>query len=319
MPRPTPNSQYLTRLATMLQKMHGAAIEEPTLLHATPGRRLAVMGSRRKKNLFVFEQETGDIIVELPMPERVRSAMDYRAFVFSEDEKLIGAYNRSIRHFTVWSFEQKKPVNHIKGEGRANPTIAFLPFGFFAISDGPRINMHRVGGAQDGYIQLADELQAIHFIPSPHDPGLLTAVASFQLGNDGHSICCFHIRNNNVVASGDGPPRRSQDHHPMQRITSLHEMKKIPGSTSKVMVVLEEERSTDLLEDGSLDVADNFQTRLLALDPVKCKFYRDDIRLEGRFCLESSGEELHLLDEWGRRRRVGGFPLKLETIDWRLE
>lgn len=319
MPRPTPNSQYLTRLATMVQKMHGEVIEEPTLLHATPGRALAVMGSRMKKKLFIIEQETGDITAELPMPERVRSPMDYRSFVFSDDDQHLGAYNRSIRHFTVWSFKDKKAINHVKGEGRSIPTMAFLPFGFFAIADGPRINIHRLGGAQDGYIQLSDELQSIRFIPSPHDPGLLVATASFRMADGGHSICCFHIRSNNVVASGDGPPRRPEGNGPVYSTTGLHEMAKIPGSTSKILVVLEEERETPVLPTGELDVADRYQTRLLALDPMKCKFYRDDIRLEGRFCLESSGHELHLLDEWGRRRRVGGFPLKLETIDWRLE
>ncbi len=320
MPRPVPYSTHMAALARKIQKEQKSAIINPTLLAVDQQHKFAVVAGKEDPTLCILNLETNKVQVELELPSRCRSGLDFRNFQFSDDHKYLCGYMNSRKTFILWNIENGKVAFEKKGEGKLNPTCCFLPNELVAVADGPRINIYKLDGDQDSYVTLSKEMESVTLFSATHDPGLLALVASFKQASGKHVIVCFHIKDGSVASSGEGPTRDGSTSAMEDCNISLKEMMQIPGATSKILIILEEEtREAVALDESEILPDHRYVTRLMALDPANCRFYEDEITFEGRYCLEISKGELHFLDEWGRRRRVNGFPMKVENIDWRLE
>lgn len=319
MARPVPNSTFLSDLARRIQKTLKRQINMPTLLAATPSSKIAVVAGMGEKCLHLFNQETGHVTVRLPLPPRTRSSLDYRAFRYHPNGRTLCGYNKYDGTFVVWSMEDGAIRNTIGGERKLAPAMEFIGELYVAVSDGSRVHVAEVGGPVKHHTFLSEDLRSITFYTHLSKPNLLFVVASVKRGKSGFSLICLHVQDGKILSSGEGPFRGATPEPGLERDLLLHELAHIPGSTQKVLVTLEEERLRPVegLDEDARD--DVFRTRLVGLDPLRPAFYRDELVLEGRFCLEASGSELHMVDELGRRRRVEGFPLRLTSIDWRLD
>ncbi len=319
MPRPLPNSAFLIDLARRLQQTQTRGETSPSLMWGHPQASFAITAYHGAKEIEVVDLKAGKTKHALPLPPKCRFGSDFRAFTFNQARTLMGAYNPGSRTFAVWSLDKGELKNTIIGEGKIPPTIAFLPDNTVAVCDGPKVARHDIGGAQVGFVALADMLRSLLIFPISGRPGVLSAVAVFEVENGDRSIACFQLRSAGVSASGDGPTRAKLPNPLFESELAIREIAPIPGAPDGVFIVLEEERISAIgLGDEQLP-DDTFKTRLVALDPVKCQFFRGEQELDGRFCLENSGEELHLVDESGRRRKLEGMPVSIKAIDWRLD
>ncbi len=316
MPRPVPQSHYLANLARRVQKTQKHVVQRPVLLDADRTRGYGIIAGSQDRHLHLFDCAKGRIFLDLPLPRRADRGADFICFTFDREYKHLAAYNRNTGFFSVWSMETGKHVAESEGKRKTAPTIAFLPNDEVAFADSPQISLHKIGKGEKSVSYVSNDLRSLRLYAPKEDDTLLFGLGVFLKGGVGLSISCFHIRDGQIVAGREGP-YRSMPNDPAMRIRLLlHELLKLPGTD--LLVALEEERLSLSSPNTGEILDEEYRTRLVAVNPISCKFESEERMLRGRFCLEYQDKELHLLDESGRRRLIKGIPLEAEPIDWRL-
>lgn len=319
MAKPVPYSQTLTSLARRVQKTQRHAVNMPTLLAANKSGSLAVLAGTEDPCLHVFDSESGKVVNDLPLPQKAARGADFRSLTFNNEGSYLCGYNPQTRIFAVWSLKESKLINEIDGEGVLPAAITFLHGDKVAVADSPRICIHRIGGDQTSVSYVAEELVSIRLFAPEKDTTVLLGIGVFAKKLGGHLISSFHIRHGSIVAGREGPNRPYPKDKNLKSMVRLQECARMPGLKSEMLVYLEEEEVTRYDPSGMYILNREFKTRLFALDPISCKFVSETKVFDGRYCLEEAEGELHLLDELGRKRRLVGFPLQTQNIDWRLE
>lgn len=309
----------MTELALWVQGQFRKTMPGASMLAASPASRHALMVDRGNREFFVLDCGAKRILHSLPLPPRARYASDYSGFIFSPAGNHLGGYNFRDRSFAVWSLAEGKLLSSIDGEGDLSPAMVFLDEGHIVFADSNRVHVNTVFGKEISTVRLPDQTRDLAFFPMANGQQAFIAVAVIQRRNLGSHIHVFRIEKGKIAARSEGPYRERTEGPRETKAITLHELYNIPGSTTRSLVLCEEEHVRK--EPRELDgiVEDRFLARICALDPTKVEFHEGELTIEGRHCLEISNSELHLVDEMGRRRRVHCFPLRLENADWRLE
>lgn len=322
MPRPVPHAMLLTELARRVQKTQRRVVPSPTLLAANPHGTEALVAAWGKPSLHLFDCNLGKIMYEFQLPSSTYMASDLCKFAFSDDRRWLCGYDRRQQSFFVWSLVDGALHNEVKGEGTHPPVIAFLQEGLLATADSIRVRVHRVSEGQLYETTLDDDLRSLSLYSTYQLPTRVIVVGVLQKGTLGHTFACYHLEEGAVVSETEGPYRTRPADSGFSRYIHLHEMMHVPGMTSDILIVLEEERLAPAINPEEPDEEspdeDRYSTRLVALNPITSQFYTDEVSLDGRYCLERTASALHLIDDRGRRRQIAGFPLAVTPVDWRL-
>lgn len=316
--RPAVHAMFLSDLASRIQRTQRHIIRDPALLAADPATAIALVSTQGGKFLHVYDYQRGKVLHDLPLPKETRLAADFCQFRFDPDYRLVGGYNRRNKVFAVWSLDDGSMLIEHHGEGMIDPVIGFLPSGQIILCDGQSFSVYQEAGHQLYFGTIPDGVQSLVIYPSRKNKNIIIGVGAFRIGKSGVTIKCLHFQNGIVQDVDEGPYRPRPEAAIQEHRVCLQEMVRIPGMTDEIVVFLEEECMI-FEPDDRHHLNDYFKTRLISLHPHTSKFYEEEIGLEGRFCLQPFGKELHLVDELGRHRLVEGPPLRLKEIDWRLE
>jgi hypothetical protein len=306
-------------LAKWIQQNLREKVREPILIAAQPWANYAVVGSNHEAALYLLDRRQGKIVRRLSLPRRSEAGTDFREFSYSPDGLNVAAYDGKQKLFAAWSLADGELIQFTQGLGQIPPSIVFLSGGRLALCDGPRVNFYQLGTNNAMYsTPVSDDLRSLVMFPLPSPQPVLIGVGSFRKGLGGFELHSLRIENGQLVREHEGPARpRPEGAHDKKSVT-VHELLNIPGSTARILIVSEEECLEKRAPLTNWEYDQEFSTRLLAVDPQTGRFLRGELAISGRHCLEVDGSELLLIDEMGRHRRVGGFPLRLENVDWRL-
>lgn len=319
MARPVPNSKYLTSLALSVQRQFRSGLPGASLLAATPNSNYGLLLDAKNKQFFVLDRAGGRILHPMDIPSRARQASDFDDFVFSPSGNIVAAYNTPDSSFAVWSLEEGRLLSHFDGEGVNPGRIAFLDEERIVIADSHRLSTRNLAGKEIVGTRLPEETRDLLMFPMKSTEPTLIVVAVVQRKNLGAHIHCFRIVQGRIEARSEGPYRERAQGPRENKVIRLRELYNIPGATDSSLVLCDEEIIQVTPATPEEVHTEDFKTRVNAINPQKATFYEDEITLTGRHCLEINGGELHLVDEFGRYRRVHCFPLSVENADWRLE
>lgn len=319
MPRPVPNFQFMTDLALWVQSQFRKTMPGASLLAGSPASTHALMVDSGNRDFYVLDRTAHRILHSLPLPPRARFASDYADFVFSPAGNHLCGYNHRDSSFAVWSLSEGKLLSSIDGEGALSPKAVFLDEAHVVFADSNRVHTSTVYGKEVAVTRMPEETRDMAFFPMTRGELAFITVAVIQRKNLGSHIHVFRIEKGKIMGRSEGPYRERSARPGESKSVTLHELYNIPGSTSRSLVLCEEEHVRTTPADPWGVVEDRYLARICALDPTNIEFHEGELTIEGRHCLEIRNSELHLIDEIGRRRRVHCFPLRLENADWRLE
>lgn len=319
MARPVPYSLYMTNLALSVQSQFRSGLPGASLLAATPSSAYALLVEMKNSHLYVLDRSAGRVLHPLELPPKARQASDFVGFIYSPSGNRVGAYNPRDSSFAFWSLDEGKLLSAIDGAGEFHGKLIFLDEDTVALADSHRISTRNVNGKELWGTRLPEETRDILLFTITGPTPILIAVAVVQRKNLGAHIHAFKVIKGVIEARSEGPYRERAQNPRESKSFRLCELYNIPGSTDRSLIVCDEECLVK--EPDEMDGIPEFTytTRLVAMDPLKAVFYEGEMKVPGRHCLEIQGEELRLIDEVGRHRRVQCFPLRLENADWRLE
>lgn len=319
MARPTPHCGFLTDLAQSLDLFNTAPLKKPLLLSAAPASKYAVLAAEGGGTLHLFDRKANRIQCTINAPRRSGKPADYRGFVFSDNEAHFGYYIAPEKTFIVCAVTDGKVLNQFKGEGLLPGVLCFLSETRLAVSDGPRVAVHQIGGKQLFYTKLSDDLTSIILSKaSGLEHGIIAAGVFRKEETGGYQLKSFVIQEGKILGTDDAPYRPGPMEEADLKNGTLHELLPSPSGLKKLLVLNEEERTIKNADSSQSFEENQYVTHVHALDPANGRFLHEELHFPGRHCLQLTDRELHLLDERGCRRRVALLPLRTELIDWRL-
>ena len=318
MSRPVPHSGFLTELSRKLRATALDSFGTPMLLAANPVGKVAILNDVGEPDLHLYDRKQARLTGKLALPPRWRKPADYRHFAFSDDGLYAAAYYPSDKSFAVWSIESGALVNQIQGDGVFVGRTTFLPGNQVVVCDGPWVSTYQVGGALLSRVKLPAEIHSAIIYSASGVQGAFILVGAFKIENRGHQLRSYVMQGGKIISTDEGPYRAGVIQRGDKKTVKFHEIFPVPGSTRRILVLSEEDRTEKESADYHSLEEDEYDTYLLAIDPSTGRFFPEELYLAGRFCLEMAGREIHLLDERGCRRRLHPFPLRVEVIDWRI-